>query len=550
MKTIKLLIIGLDAATLDLINPWIAEGKLPTLARLMSAGVSGRLASVLPPITPPAWTSFMTGKNPGKHGIFDFLETEPGSYSLRYLNGSSRRARTIWRMLNDAGYTVGTMNVPFTYPPEQLDGFQISGMATPSENSPFIYPPELRRELEACVGKIRLDQRYLGFMSTNRRRRKVMQDMAKLDEQWLRLSLYLMEKHPADVMMFTFVSIDTVQHHFWQYMDVSHHYHDAAAAQEFGDAVFRVYQWLDDAVARLLEKVSSDTCVLVISDHGGGPTSDRVLFLNRFLAQLGLLQYRRTNGAYLRKIGKNLVRWSYDLLRSSLSSRQKIQLANTFPILRKQFEAAATAYTNIDWSRTRAFCSEVLASPPGIWINRKGARPAGIVAEDENEPLLTFITQKLGELRDPRTGEGIVKRVFRRDEIFHGPYRDEAPDLTLDWWESSLFSTSPSLPEDAIEPPVKILERTSPVTAEWGGTHRRDGLLIAYGQPFQQGIEIKGAQLIDMAPTILHLMGQPVPNDMDGRVLEELFASEFLARRPIARQELPQVPGVALRVTP
>jgi predicted AlkP superfamily phosphohydrolase/phosphomutase len=197
--------------------------------------------------------------------------------------------------------------------------------------------------------------------------------------------------------------------------------------------------------------------------------------------------------------------------------------------LRKHFEAAATAYTNIDWSRTKAFCSEVLASPPGIWINRKGVKPAGIVEEGEYESLLQLITQEIGELRDPRTGETIVKRVFRRDEIFHGPYRDEAPDLTLDWWDSSLFSTSPSLPDHTGEAPVEILERKPPTTAEWGGTHRRDGILIAHGKPFRKGIEVKGAQLIDMAPTILRLMGEAVPEDMDGRVLEELFAPEFLA---------------------
>ena len=532
MKTVKLLIVGLDAATLDLINPWVAEGKLPNIAHLMSAGASGRLASILPPVTPPAWTSFMTGKNPGKHGIFEFVEMPSGTYSLRYLDASSRRTKTVWRMLNDAGYTVGTMNIPFTYPPEHLDGFQISGMATPSESSPFIYPPELRSELEGCLGKFRLDPRFLGFMSTNRRRRQVLDDMKNLDDQWLSASLYLIEKHPADVMMFTFMSIDTVQHHFWQYMDPTHHYHDASVAQEFGDAVFRVYQRLDSAVARIIEKISSDTSVFVVSDHGGGPTSDRLLYLNRFLAQLGLLHYIETKNSPLQKITQDFLRRSYDLLRGSLSSRQKIWFADVFPILRKRFETAVTSYSSIDWSRTKAFCSEVLASPPGIWINRKGVMPAGIVDESEDESLLTLITQKLGELRDPRTGEAIVKRVFRRDEIYHGPYRDEAPDLTLDWWDTSLFSTSRSLPERTGEPPVEIIERKPPTTAESGGTHRRDGILIAHGKPFRKGIEIEGARLIDMAPTILHLMGQPAPDDMDGRVLEELFEPEFLARHP------------------
>src|SRR5947199_2150960 len=154
MKKPKVLIVGLDAATFDLINPWIAEGNLPNLAALMRNGASSRLASILPPITPPAWTSFMTGKNPGKHGIFHFVETASDSYTMDYANGGSRRSPTVWRVLNAAGFSVGTMNIPFTYPPEALDGFQISGLDTPSANSSFVHPPMLKRELVDRLGKI------------------------------------------------------------------------------------------------------------------------------------------------------------------------------------------------------------------------------------------------------------------------------------------------------------------------------------------------------------------------------------------------------------
>src|SRR5882672_6550113 len=101
-KNPKVVIIGLDAATWTLIRPWMAEGGMPNLAKLIKEGVSGTLQSILPPITPPAWTSFMTGKNPGKHGVFHFIEARPGTYELSYLNGASRRAKTIWRMLSDA----------------------------------------------------------------------------------------------------------------------------------------------------------------------------------------------------------------------------------------------------------------------------------------------------------------------------------------------------------------------------------------------------------------------------------------------------------------
>jgi predicted AlkP superfamily phosphohydrolase/phosphomutase len=526
MKTPRLLIVGLDAATLDLIGPWIAEGKLPTLAALMKNGAWGRLASIIPPITPPAWSSFMTGKNPGKHGIFNFLEARPGTYELTYSNGASRRAKTIWRMLSDAGYTVGTMNIPFTYPPEHLNGFQISGMDTPSEKSPFIYPAELRSELVNLLGRFQLDVRYLGYMSTDPRREQVLAEMEKLDRQWLSASLYLMEKHPADVMMFTFMSIDTVQHHFWQYMDHTHHLHNPAAAERFGDAILRVYQRLDDAVGQMLRKTSSDTSVLVVSDHGGGPTSDRVVYLNRYLAQLDLLHYRKDERSALNKLTKKIVRGSYTLLRTTLSSRQKSFLARTIPALRKSFESAATSFNQIDWTRTKAYCS---ASSASIWINLRGLKPHGIVEQSEYEPLLKLISDKLKELKDPRTGEPIIKRVLRRDEIFQGPYANEAADLIIDWWKTSHFSTGHSFPEDMLQPVVKIRERRPSMASEWGGTHRRDGILIAHGKSFKKGAEIQGARLIDMAPTILHLMGQPVPEDMDGRVLEELFEPAFIA---------------------
>lgn len=533
MKSPRLLIVGLDAATLDLIGPWIAKGKLPTLAALMKNGAWGRLASIVPPITPPAWTSFMTGKNPGKHGIFHFLEAKPETYELSYLNGASRRAKTIWRMLSDAGYTVGTLNIPFTYPPEHLNGFQISGMDTPSEKSPFVYPAELHAELVELLARFELDVRYLGYMSTDTRRERVLAEMEKLDRQWLSATLYLMEKHPVDVMMCTFMSIDTVQHYFWHYMDPSHHLHNPAAVARFGDAILRVYERLDDAIHQMLQKTSEDTSILVVSDHGGGPTSDRVVYLNRYLAQLGLLHYCQDERSALKKLTQTIVRASYTWLHSTLGSRQKSYLARTLPALRKRFEAAFTSFSAIDWSRTKAYCSEVLASPPSIWINLKGVKPCGIVEQHEYEPLLKLISERLKELKDPRSNEPIIKRILRRDEIFYGPYTNEAADLILDWWETSHFSTSPSFPEDTLKPAVEVRERRPSTKSEWGGTHRRDGILIAHGKPFKKGAEIHGARLIDMAPTILHLLAQPVPDDMDGRVLEELFEPAFITRSPV-----------------
>ena len=533
-KVPKVVVIGLDAATWTVIRPCMAEGKMPNLAKLMKAGVSGTLESILPPITPPAWTSFMTGKNPGKHGIFHFVETEYGGYAMKYANATSRRSPTVWKLLNNAGYSVGTMNIPFTYPPEPLNGFQISGMDTPSETSPFIHPPELREELVKHLGGIQLDLRFLGAMSTDERRNQVLAEMEQMDNQWTKAALYLLENHPQDVMMFVFMSIDTVQHYFWQHMDKGHFLHDLKLAPKFGDAVRKVYERLDAAAGQIIDRLPPETTLFVVSDHGGGPVVDRTIFLNRYLAQLGLLHYDEKTTSGIRSLGKKLLRVSFSMLRSTLSSRQKSWLARLFPKIRQKSEMAYSSFTSIDWSRTKAYCSEVLASPPCIWINLKGVKPQGIVDPGAYDALVTFIIEKLAELKDPRTDKPVINRVYRRNEIFYGPFAHEGADLVLDWWsEDSLFSSQPSFPEDTGKPALIIREHRPSEKSEWGGTHRLNGILIARGSGFRSGAEIANARLIDIAPTLLHLLGVPVPEDMDGKVLASAFQPDFLLARPI-----------------
>ncbi len=533
-KVPKVVVIGLDSATWTVIRPWIAEGSLPNLAKLMQTGVSGSLESVRPPITPPAWTSFMTGKNPGKHGIFHFVETEHGGYAMNYANATSRRSPTVWKLLNTAGYSVGTMNIPFTYPPEPLDGFQISGMDTPSESSPFIHPPALREELFKHLGGMQLDLRFLGAMSTDERRNQVLAEMEMLDQQWTKAALYLLENHPQDVMMFVFMSIDTVQHYFWQHMDKSHFIHDPELAPKFGDAIRKVYERLDAAAGQIIDRLPPETAVFVVSDHGGGPVVDRTIYLNRYLAQIGLLHYHEKATSALRTALNKVMRFGFSVVRGTLSSRQKSRLAELFPKMLKKSEMAYSSFTSIDWSRTKAYCSEVLASPPSIWINLKGVKPQGIVDPKDYDDLLNFIIAKLEELKDPRDGQPVIKRVYRRDEIFHGPFAHEGADLILDWWsENSLFSTQPSFPEDTHKPALLIREHKPSPNSEWGGTHRLEGIIVARAPALKAGANIDHSHLIDLAPTILHILGVSVPEDMDGAVLTSAFRPEFLADHPV-----------------
>jgi predicted AlkP superfamily phosphohydrolase/phosphomutase len=532
MQYPKVVIFGLDSATWDLMGPWIAKGILPNLAKLIEQGVSGHLESAIPPLTPPAWTSFMTGKNPGKHGIFNFLESQPGTYGMRYANASSRRSPTFFKLLSDNGFSVGSMNTPFTYPPEPLNGFQISGMDTPSEKSAFVYPATLREELESKVGKISFDVAHLGFMSTDERRQDVLSEMERADQQWAKLSSYLLERHTTDIMMFTFMSVDTVQHHFWQYMDPGHFMYDASKPGKFGDAIQRVYQRLDGIIGSLIARLPEETTVLVVSDHGGGPVSDRVVYLNRFLAQIGLLKYRQPDQALFSRLKRNGVRVAYRLLHRTLGPDQKRLLAGLLPGARERFEGAYTSYENIDWSATKAYCSEILASPPSIWINKKGEKPLGIVEPEDSEEVMKTILERLAELKDPRTGEPIIPRVYRREELFSGPFVKEAPELILDWWSGKSFSVKPSFAEDVDKPVLQIHSHGPAKEVEWGGTHRLEGILIMKGRELKKGQKVDGARLTDIAPTLLCLLGQKIPVDMDGRVVKEAFDPAFIESHP------------------
>jgi len=148
----KLLVIGLDGASLELVSRWASEGLLPSFGRLLKNGSSGTLRSTIPALTPTAWTSLFTGKNPGKHGAYEFLRRRRDSYELDYVRNDLPRLGTIFRLFSDAGKRVAAINVPFTYPPEPINGIMIAGLGAP-DNDRFVYPLDLVPYLKASGSK-------------------------------------------------------------------------------------------------------------------------------------------------------------------------------------------------------------------------------------------------------------------------------------------------------------------------------------------------------------------------------------------------------------
>ena len=518
---------------MNLILPWVSEGRLPGFKRLIEQGVSGDLLSSIPPVTAPAWTSFMTGKNPGKHNLFDFIEQIDGSYEISYANSLSRRSDTIWRILSDSGKKVGVLNVPMTFPPEEINGFFISGMDTPDENSNFVYPREIKKEIKEIFGKIRLDIRHLGHMNSDRIRDKVIEELEALEEQRKNISLHLLKNYDIDIFMVVFNSTDQVQHHFWHYMDKSHPQYDPKGSKKYGDTIYRIYRKIDKNLLDIMQAVGENAVYIIMSDHGAGPVGSNQIFLNNYLQQIGVLKYKTDN----KELGKfhsifwTLLKKMESVLKANLSARQKMALTKLFPRIRNKFESYLSL-SKIDWDNTRAYSTEVIAACANIWINLKGRRPNGIVEEKDYDYLIDYIIKQFYELRDAE-GKQVIKKIYRKSEIYHGPFIENAPDLILDWWTGDGFIAKKSLSSEGNG--VSVLTNSGKIRGgiDWSGTHQINGIFMTRGYPFKKGFRFKSARIIDIAPTVLYLSGLPIPDDMDGRVLRECLDEEFVKTHPI-----------------
>ena len=509
------LIVGLDGATLDLVEPWVDEGVLPNLAALMRDGAWGRLTVPMPPVTFPSWTSFTTGVNPGRHGIFDFTRRESGSYRVRFVNSTFRKAPTIWSLLSQAGMRVCSLGIPGSYPPEPVNGYMLSGFDTPvttRADASFAYPPSLADDVERMGGFPFAD--FQEFSVGPGWHRRALDSMLAAIDKKTELALSLLRRECFDCFMLLYGESDTVAHHFWALHDPDSPRFDAVLRDEVGDGVKRVYRKLDAALGRLLDEASPEN-VLVVSDHGFGGVGDVALYLNRWLAHQGFLTWRRRSKASF---------WAAGLRAVALRAIPERMQA---PLVRLGGGAIAGAvesgvrFGSIDWSRTRAF-SEELNYNPSIWLNVAAREPQGTVDEADYDHVISELSRRLMEWRDPFRNAPVVRRVWRRDEIFSGDYVHYAPDLTLDLETHDGYSYV-GLSSQGRDGPV--LEKLSREALGGGklsgmsGSHRRQGVWLLSGQGVAPG-RIRGVRMIDLAPTVMNLLGFAKDQQgFDGRVL-------------------------------
>ena len=514
----KLLIIGLDGATFDLIKPWAAEGKLPALAKLMQDGVTGDLESTLPPVTSPAWPTFMTGKNPGKHGVFDFIRPRAGTFDM--VNASQIKGKLLWEILGEAGYSVGVLNVPITYPPRKVNGYMVPGLLSPDQGK-TVYPPDLLKPYEAELGKYRLTPN-VQYKAGNED--EFIADLHDLIDTQLRYALRLMKDHPTDVLMLHFLATDNGSHTLWRFMDKTHPRHEPALAAKYGEALLKVYQHLDEAVRQVQAaggraEDARRPNTIVMSDHGFGPLHRtinlNILFIEkglmhlkpRFFTQLRWWAFR--NGLTPATAYKILSKLGLQNITAKVSRKARNEMVGKF-----------LSFEDVDWSKTSAYSMGHVGQ---IYINLQGREPYGSVTPDRYAEARQQVIDALNTLTDPATGKSLVDRIIPREEAAHGPYADQGADLhlILDGYKTIAF---PLFATDG-----RVL---TPQIRGDSGCHRLHGIFIGSGAAFTQGAAVNNARIIDLAPTILHILNVPVPEDMDGCVLSEALTPEMQARSP------------------
>ncbi|MDY6771281.1 MAG: alkaline phosphatase family protein [Candidatus Nanohaloarchaea archaeon] len=486
-----LIIIGIDGASPDIIRELHDEGRLDNLSQLIDDGSFATLQSTHIPITPSAWTSMLTGKNPGKHGVFGFTELKDGRTKLVTATHSEDNVLDI---LSER-YSVGYANVPASFPVQRNGVFELASILSPSiDTDGTAHPDSLVERLRELDYELDLTKTYTGSNED-----ELIDELHDHIETKTRLFNELEEANDTDVAMYTYMAVDWASHWFWKHMDDDHPQHEPG--NDYQDTLKELYVAIDRSIGELVD--DSDN-VIIVSDHGF-TSFERGLNLNPLLREMDMITPKRTPGSLLR----------YHLYRNGVTLARAYRLAKKLGLGDLASEAAQdTGFNPLRWLADRIFFSfddldwdETVAYSAGDF--------GPIYLTDDDDEAFQQIRDALLDLEDD--GEQAIEQVWRSDEIYHGPYTDKAPDIVYqprgwhyhatrfyEFGTNSIFS----------EP----FDNKS-------GHHHPDGVFIAAGDAFEQrdGIELS---IMDFAPTLLHALGEPVPGDMDGDVATSLLTTE------------------------
>ena len=493
----RLVVLGWDSATFDVIDPLLAERRLPALATLLERGNRAPLRSGWPPMTDCAWTSAFTSRNAAGHGIFGSWYRAPGDYRCRYFSSRDRRAPALWELAEDVRFLV--WNVPMTYPPAPVQGVMVAGYGAPP-GSRFCSPDDFQDKLA---------QRYplddLLDRAPHSSLENFLDDLLRGMRAQADALVWSATESAADCLIAVWPHVDRAQHFFWKFRGTNH---------RLADAVDRVYEAMDAATGRVLDAFN-DADVFIVSDHGAGPLRGDIN-LGAWLQRQGRARYRRRS----RRSSLVGLAWSLPPSIRRLGRRLAPGAA------RRAFGATLAGQLGpFEWRATEAF----LGFHGDLWLNLAGREPEGCVEASRAPSLLEELSEELMTITDERTGERVIDAVHARDEIFSGPAIDLAPDLMLDAWSTG-YRVAPGR-----GPAEQIVGAPAPLAGvddSWSSDHRPLGVFIAAGSRMATR-SVPELHLFDVCPTALGLLGAPVPERIDGRVATEVLDPIWLGNNPI-----------------
>jgi predicted AlkP superfamily phosphohydrolase/phosphomutase len=489
----RTLLAGLDGAPLDLCERFIAEGLMPTLAGIFARGSFGPMRSVFPYNSAVAWSSLATGLQPSRHGIFDFVLPRVDSYGFRVATRRDRRVPALWNYASDEGARVGVFNIPMTFPAESVNGMMISGMDAPRLEPRAAYPASLMDALAELRPPYRImSKAYLragqGEWEAAER------ELVEAVETRGRFVAGLAGARDLDLLMINLEATDGSHHFFWQHFDPAHPRHDPALAARFAGTVGRVYATCDRELGRILDAYQPDT-VIVVSDHGGGPSSDWVLYVNDWLAEEGFLSLRTHTGS-------SLAKRAYASAMRHLSDPVKQRLR---PLAGKAIERAKwlALYGDVDWSTSRAY-----GTPSAVRLNVRGREPQGIVEPGRQEEVLAELAERAAARTFP-DGRPLFASVRPASEGSAVPVA-AAPDLIPEAELGVEVRSRNTSGHPGFLLPMRDLDVYYP-----SGVHTPVGMVAAAGEGIAPMGRMEETDIHQVAPSVLAILGVPAPT-LDG----------------------------------
>ncbi|MGD2158173.1 MAG: alkaline phosphatase family protein [Anaerolineales bacterium] len=525
----KTLLVGLDAACWDYLDPMLRTGDLPFLQQLMESGAWGTMLTTMPPWTPAAWASIVTGKNPGKHGVFDMLQRQPGTHEFHPVSATTRKGTPFWRRLNEYGIRVGLVNVPFTFPPDALDGFVVCGFGTPNTAKNITYPLGLLDKRMENYGHYRptVSSEILRSGTPE----EILEFEGKHQELQIQIAVDCVRDFEVDVLVINLMLPDHANHRIANFKQVQEAYFQS-----------------DIHLKLLFEGFEPDN-ILLFSDHGSSRVNgyfllgawlhdqgysqlvenldaERRAALNWILVQW--LQAHHKWSGFGEKVVRNLFLESLQKSPQWLQRKFLRGLERIIP-----FAWDHVHYSDrIDYTKSQVFPGSIYSGL--IYLNLTGHNLDGINPIQDRESLLSEISEKLFEIEAPGTVKPLFSNIYTSDQIYSGSLLDQAPDLILDAYDSGWnVQTAKYNPvSEKKESGYFVKARNDKRDSGW---HSKEGIFVFAGADFILGpVPIKG-HVMDIPATLLHLYEVPVPEDYDGRVLSELFDSA-LRNKPVQYQ--------------